>query len=353
MDKAGNAKKAILLLGHGSKRAEANDTLREVAASLRVAGGYGYVLAAFLQIERPDLQEGIDVMASKGFDEITVMPYFLYPGLHVTKDLPEELAQSMKKHPGLKVKMAKNIGFHKKLIDITIERIDETDKETGEAPVESSAFVQHPIEKESFRILSGEIDETRFSPFELPVIKRVIHSTADFEFQSLIGFSRGPVEAGIKAVMAGRNIITDVRMIEAGITKERLAPFGVKVLCFSSDEDVARAAKADNTTKTAASMRKAAGFMEGGIVAIGNAPTALMELLRIVREGAAKPALVIGVPVGFVGAAESKEELMRSEVEYITSRGRKGGSTVAVAIVNAIAIEAGKMSLKQAVCERA
>lgn len=331
-----------MLLGHGSKADEANETLRRVAEAVKERGGYGTVQPAFLQMESPDFQEAVDMMVGKGFTDITVMPYFLYMGLHVTKDLPEEIERARERHKGLEITVKDNLGFHDKLVDITIERIDAGASRSAGVPC------QHPIEKESFRILSEELDETAFSPGELPVIRRVIHSTADFEYKDLLSFSPGALEAGVEALRAGRDIITDVRMIEAGISKARLTPFGSSVRCFSSDRDVAAMAERDGLTKTAASMRKASKRMEGAIVAIGNAPTALLELLKLVRDGGPRPALVIGVPVGFVGAVESKEELAKSSLPHILTKGRKGGSTVAVAIVNALAILASELEPSRA-----
>ncbi|MDO8427528.1 MAG: precorrin-8X methylmutase [Deltaproteobacteria bacterium] len=337
-----NSKKAVLLLGHGSKAPDANDTLRKVAVAVKKAGGYGEVLPAFLQMEEPDFQEGVGRLVSRGFKEITVMPYFLYPGLHVTQDIPAEIEKALLDHAGLKISFAKWLGFHDKLIDITLERIVEAHPKEISAP----ALQQHPIEEESFRLIGTELDESRMPPLELPIVKRVIHTTADFEFKEILCFSKGAIEAGIDAIRAGRPIIADVRMVEAGIMRYRLDPFGVKLYCFSSDKDVEAMAKEENITKTAASMRKATRLLEGSIVAIGNAPTALFELLRLIKAGASRPALVIGVPVGFVGAAEAKGELVKSGINHIATIGRKGGSTVAVAIVNALAIEASQVAVK-------
>lgn len=336
---------AILLLGHGSRLAEANDTLRKVAGTLESTGRFGAVIPAFLQMERPTVGEAVDEAVRRGFRDITVMPYFLYAGAHVTSDIPSEIEAAKARHPHINVRITRHLGYHDRLIDMVVERIEE---KTGglhaseAAPAPFEPHPPHPIEAESFRIIGEELDEGSFPPEILPVVKRVIHTTADFEFKDLLSFSPGSMEAGIRAIIGGRNVVTDVRMAEAGISKERLSAFGGKVYCNSSDVDVASVAASANITKAAASMRKAAPFMEGGIVAIGNAPTALRELLRLVKEGKAKPALVIGVPVGFVGAVEAKEALVNSGLEYISTRGRKGGSTVAVAITNAIIIEASK-----------
>lgn len=338
-EKCSGKRKAVLLLGHGSKAKEANETLREVAREVEATGCYDAVLPAFLQLEKPDFQEGVDELVGRGFTDIAVMPYFLYMGLHVTKDLPNEMEESKARHKGLEIRLTRNIGFDKRLVDITIERIEES---IGEG---ASPEGQHPIERESFNIIEKELGATTHRASELPVLKRVIHTTADFEYKEILKFSPGAIEAGCAALRAGRAIVTDVRMVEAGIMKYRLLS-GTRVLCFSSDKDVEKTAKVEGITKTAASMRKAAPSMEGGVVAIGNAPTALNELLSLIRKGKARPALVIGVPVGFVGAEEAKAELMKSNVPFIASSGRKGGSTVAVAIVNALLIEAARLAFE-------
>ena len=183
-------------------------------------------------------------------------------------------------------------------------------------------------------------------------MKRIIHTTADFEYVEIVRFGNNAIEAGMDAISKGADIITDVKMVEVGISKERLDKFGGKVKCFVADEDVVQYAKSTGITKTAAAMRKAIEFTShiphptSQIIAVGNAPTALMELTRMIKEGKARPALVIGVPVGFVDAEESKEGLMGLDVPYISIKGRKGGSTVAVAIVNALLMMAEGRELK-------
>ena len=341
-------RRAVLLLGHGSKLDEANETLRRVASTLGGSGRWGAVQAAFLQMERPDFQEALSGLVNRGYSDITVMPYFLYSGAHVTKDLPDELNAAVDRHPGVRLKVTKNLGFHSKLIDVVVERIEELEGNgsTGPETRPLEDLEQHPIERESFRLIDGELGPTGFSPEELGVVKRVIHSTADFDFKDIIRFAPGAIEAGVGAVQRGCNIITDVKMVEAGISKRRLSPFGSKVYCFSSDEDVTRQARVAGSTRTAASIKKAAGYLDGGIAVVGNAPTALVELIKLVKSGKARPALIIGVPVGFVGAVEAKKELAASDLTYITTVGRKGGSTVAVAVINALAIEAAKAELR-------
>ncbi|HVR87100.1 MAG TPA: precorrin-8X methylmutase [Planctomycetota bacterium] len=195
------------------------------------------------------------------------------------------------------------------------------------------------IEAESFRIIESELGPHSFSPDEFAIVQRAIHSTADFDFARTIRFHPDAIRSGLGAIRAGRNIVADVQMIQAGINKTGLKKYGGDVLCFIGDPDVTEKAKAEGVTRAILSMRKAAEQGPGAIYAIGNAPTALLELVRL--ADVAKPALVVGVPVGFVSAAESKDELARTALPYITALGRKGGTPVAVSIVNALIRLAG------------
>lgn len=194
------------------------------------------------------------------------------------------------------------------------------------------------IEDGSFAIIDAEAGAHEFGAAEWQVVRRVIHATADFEFKTLMRFSPDALRSGIAALRGGCNVIADVKMILAGLNEERLSSYGCKTHCFISDEDVIATAKAANSTRAIESMRKAhkLGLLDGAVVAVGNAPTALIEVARLVREENARPALVIGVPVGFVSAAESKEIVLDSPVPYIVARGRKGGSTIAVSIIHAL-----------------
>jgi precorrin-8X/cobalt-precorrin-8 methylmutase len=193
------------------------------------------------------------------------------------------------------------------------------------------------IEAESFRIIEAEMGPHDFSVIEWPVVQRAIHSTADFELGRSMVFHPRAVEAGIAAIRKGADVVADVQMIQAGISAAYLAEFGGRVLCYMADPDVATKARAEGTTRAIQCMRKAGREASGAIYAIGNAPTALLELVRLVEDGEANPAMIIGVPVGFVSAAESKEQLRRQGlVPYITNHGRKGGTPVAVSITNAL-----------------
>lgn len=198
------------------------------------------------------------------------------------------------------------------------------------------------IEKNSFEIITEELGPHPFTEEQYPIVQRVIHASADFELGRSLLFHPDAVQAGIKAIREGRKIVADVQMVQVGISKPRIEKFGGSVHVYISDPDVVEEAKRLNTTRAIISMRKAVKEAEGGIFAIGNAPTALLELIRLIKEGEAKPGLVIGMPVGFVSAAESKEELAKFDIPFITNEGRKGGSTIVVAAVNALSILAEK-----------
>ena len=193
------------------------------------------------------------------------------------------------------------------------------------------------IEKTSFSIIERELAEKNiFLPEELaPIIMRVIHTTADFEYAQTLKFSPNVVEIIKNAVLNGADIVTDTNMALAGINKKTLAKFGGEAHCFMADEDVAKQAKELNLTRASVSMKRAAQIQKPVVFAIGNAPTALVELCSLMQEGF-KPVAVIGVPVGFVNVVPAKEMIMASGVPYIVNEGRKGGSTVAAAICNAI-----------------
>jgi precorrin-8X/cobalt-precorrin-8 methylmutase len=196
------------------------------------------------------------------------------------------------------------------------------------------------IEGKSFEIITEELGEHPFTTEQYPVVQRVIHASADFELGRSMVFHPDAIQAGIQAIQSGKSVVADVQMIQAGVSKDRIATFGGDVRVYISDPDVVEEAKRLNTTRAIISMRKAIRETDGGIYAIGNAPTALLELIRLVKEGEAKPGLVIGMPVGFVSAAESKDELRKLDIPFITNIGRKGGSTIVVAALNAITIMA-------------
>ena len=197
------------------------------------------------------------------------------------------------------------------------------------------------IEKRSFEIIGRELDR-QLDPVQEPVIKRVIHTTADFSYVDSLIFSEGVVEKAKQAIREGASIVTDTNMAKAGINKKVLERFGGAAHCYIADTDIAEKAKQDGTTRAVASMEKAVSLGNNLIFAIGNAPTALIHLYRMISEGRLSPKLIIGVPVGFVNVVESKELILTTKIPYIVARGRKGGSNVAAAICNALLYQCGK-----------
>ena len=192
------------------------------------------------------------------------------------------------------------------------------------------------IEKRSFEIITEILGDRKLDPENELVIKRAIHTTADFDYADNLVFSPHAVKRGIEALKAGCDIVTDTQMAKSGISKATLAKLGGEVHCFMSDPDVAAEAKARGVTRALVCMEKAARLDKPCIFAIGNAPTALIRIRELIDSGELKPALVIGVPVGFVNVVASKELILQSPVPCIVARGRKGGSNVAAAIVNAL-----------------
>lgn len=192
------------------------------------------------------------------------------------------------------------------------------------------------IEKKSMEIITSELGDRTWPEDEFLVVKRCIHTAADFDYADNLVFSDGAVKKAKEAILAGASIVTDTNMAAAGINKKALARWGGSVHCFMADKDVATEAKEKGVTRASICMERGAALDGPVIFAVGNAPTALIRLYEMMAEGRVKPALVIGAPVGFVNVVESKELILSSSVPYIVARGRKGGSNIAAAICNAV-----------------
>ncbi len=193
------------------------------------------------------------------------------------------------------------------------------------------------IEKRSFEIITEELGDFVLTPGTEPIVKRCIHTSADFDYAKNLVFSDNAVQKSMDAIRDGAWIITDTQMGMAGINKKKLAEYGGEVRCFMSDEETARLAKEQGTTRAAVSMERAAALNRKLIFAVGNAPTALVRLYELIKEGRLKPELIIGVPVGFVNVVASKELILSLEdTPYIVAKGRKGGSNIAACICNAL-----------------
>jgi precorrin-8X/cobalt-precorrin-8 methylmutase len=319
----------IILIGHGSPKHDANNL--EIIGSLLHNAIHDNcsshcVKVAYLQFAEPGIPAAIEHCVSEGARRVIIHPFFLTSGLHVTRDIPEMIETARSTHPSVEFVYTEPLGVHEKLVQVILERIRFTE---GYAPED--------IERRSLDAISGEADFSGFPEEQLAVVKRVIHATADFDFMKTLLFHPAAVKTGLDAITAGKNILTDVEMVRAGITKKRLEQWGGKVICRISDEDVIRLSRETGRTRSGIAIEK--GLDEQtGIIAIGNAPTALLRVLEMLNSpaGPCPPPLIIGVPVGFVNALESKALLSTQRFPFITNLSRKGGTPVAVAIVNAL-----------------
>jgi len=378
----------VVVIGHGSRAPEALVLLNWVADRLAVRLRMP-VLAASLQFNKPTLDDCCHDLAKAGAWRVVVVPYFLYEGNHLKKDIPQELDRLRQELPGTEFVLADSLGADELLVEVlarrTLEKSDaiktvkDEQKNDGDAAdllavlfgagcggeadacEKSAGIVRHPIEAESFEIIDSLLEPEDHEDPEYQVVRRIVHTTGDPSLSRAVNFSSGAIASGVAALAAGTNIFCDVNMVAVGI-RPTAALRGIDVACLVADPETALLSRREGLTRGAAAMRMAAkgyapgdtdagavmdGFpgnnvnvarsgLEGAIVAIGNSPTALFELLRLVDEEGLRPALIVGVPVGFVGAAESKEALGASAIPHITLPGNRGGSTVAVAIVNAL-----------------
>jgi len=309
----------IIIVAHGSPKKEANN-LADFAKALAITlkKNPEYVKYAYLQFGNPSVEEVLLKCINENAKTIIVHPLFLSSGAHVSSDIPKIIERFKKDYPDVDIVYTKPLGLHEKLIDIVKERIEEL------KPLRATE-----IEEKSMEIIEKEIDLTD-TPSQLkPIIKRVIHATADFEYKESMKFHPEAVSAGIKALKEGRDILVDVEMLKAGVSKKHIGKS--RILCYLDRVDDYE------TTKTAKAIEMALREEKNiGIVAIGNSPTALIKAIEIFNEMKIRDKLLIGMPVGFVKAIESKILLSRQEFPFITNLSRKGGSAATVAVINAL-----------------
>jgi precorrin-8X/cobalt-precorrin-8 methylmutase len=268
-------------------------------------------------------------LASKGVQHIVLMPYFLYSGQHVTSDIPALLDECRRRFPHLTLELLPPLENDPAMEDVLVERLATFAGSDAALPTEASA-----IERRSYEIIDLQLgDAGPADPEARRIVRRVVHATADISFARTMRIHPEAIQRGAAALAANRPVICDVRMLQAGVTKTR-----GEVLCAIDHADVADLAKAKGCTRAAAAMELLAPQCDGAIVAIGNAPTALWKIMELARNGGPRPAVVVGLPVGFVGARESKLALLESGLCYITNTSPRGGSPVAAAAVNALAM---------------
>ncbi|MCL2643099.1 MAG: sirohydrochlorin nickelochelatase [Candidatus Bathyarchaeota archaeon] len=337
----------LILIGHGSKLPHNRENLEKIAAMLRNRGKFKVVEIAFMVRDTPTVNEAVDVVAEKGISKIVLIPAFLAPGIHTTEDIPG-LIGVKEKEPNLKAKgvelvYGEPIGSDDRIAEILEEKalkaLGHEIKKDGEIRDAYSVLAAGKIVDQSMMLIRQAIGEdlAKFSRDKVPIVERVVHTTADPEFAKLLAISDDAVRVGVDAIKAGVKVVTDVKMVRAGINEARLKKFGSEIFTYMNDERVMELAKGEGLTRSAAAMRLAIkDGLDGAIVLIGNAPTAVFELADQIKAGKVRPALIVAVPVGFVGAAESKEVVEKLAIPYVVTRGRRGGSTIAVAVFNAL-----------------
>lgn len=371
----------LVLVGRGTTDPDANGEVAKMARMLEEGMGYGGVHVCYAGTAKPLVADGLRAAAQLGFARVIVMPFFLFDGVLVKRiyAAADELAL---REPGLEVLKAGYLGAHPLLADALIERATEAvegraamncslckyrvqivgfEQQVGEpqrahhgfaragaagAPATTPAafkpYLPHPIEKESFEIIAAGRDWSAFPAAHLTVLQRLVHTSGDFNAVDDIYVSAGAVETGIRALLRCKRIVTDVTMVQTGLKRELLDQLGIDTWCGVHDRETHLMSQAQGITRSAAGVRRAwEKFGNDLVLAIGDAPTAIVEATRLIREHGWRPQLVIGLPVGFVGTRESKADLQRClQVPRITNSGTRGGSPWAASVVNGLMIDA-------------
>ena len=318
----------ILVLSHGSPREEANQGFVAMVERIASRLGAADVLPAFFSIARPDIQDRVAELAGRGIRHIVVMPYFLYTGQHVSHDIPALLAECRRQFPEVTLDLLPTLENDPAVEDVVVERLVPLVRSEGPLPVDGPS-----IERRSYEIIDRQMAGWQIEPPGASrILRRILHATADVSFARTLRVHPLAVQRGRAALAAGRPVFCDVKMLQAGLTRVPGETFSA-----IDHDEVIQAARVKGCTRAAAAMELFGPRLEGAIVAIGNAPTALWKILEMARAGGPRPALVVGLPVGLVGAREAKLALMESDLCYVSNVGPRGGSPVAAAAVNAIA----------------
>lgn len=316
----------LIVLGHGSRNPAATEQFNELVEQVR-ARRHDPVLPAFMELAEPSLAEAVSQAVAAGADAIIVQPCFLFDGMHIRRDIPEMLSDFAAQHPQVAFRLGRPIGPDPRVADVLLERA---------AQAAARDLRPDEIEARSMAIIDELMPVGDWTPAERTVVKRLVHTSGDPSLAAAVRFSAGAAEAGAAALRAGAPVITDTDMVRTGVNEQRVLSYGGTLECLISDPRIAEEARRTGRTRAACAMRAFGARLDGAVVALGNAPTALREVLRIADERVARPALVVGMPVGFVDAAESKDALMASDLAYVAVAGTRGGSPLAAATVNAL-----------------
>ncbi len=372
----------LVLVGRGTTDPDANGEVAKFARMIEEGMGFGASYVCYSGTAKPLVADGLRTAAKLGYARLIVVPFFLFDGILVKRiyDAADALQQ---REPDLEVLKASYLGVHPNVADVLIARAQEAiegraemncslckyrvqivgfEPQVGEpqrphhlqvrglfektaadeAATEFAPYVPHPIEAESFRIIAAGRDWSVFPEAHLTVLQRLVHTSGDLNAVDDIYFSPGAVETGIRALLRCKLVVTDVTMVQTGLKRALLEQLGVETWCGVHDPETALMAKTQGITRSAAGIRRAfEKFGNDIILSIGDAPTAIREAMRLIRDHGWRPQLVIGLPVGFVGTCESKDELKRClQVPRITNSGTRGGSPWAATVVNGMMIDA-------------
>lgn len=373
----------LVVVGRGTTDSDANGDVAKLARMLEEGMDFGGVHVCYSGTAKPLVAEGLRTVVQMGFKRVVVSPFFLFDGILVKRIISAvEIIQQ--REPNLDVVMAKHLGAHSLVADVMLTRareaieghaamncslckyrvqivgyeqqvgepqqahhlavrgLFEKQQETSSVETGYSAYIPHPIEAESMRIINTGRDWSEFPQQNLTILQRLVHTSGDFNAIDDIYLSPGAVETGIRALLRCKRIVTDVTMVQTGLKRTLLEQLEIETWCGVHDRETHLIAKANGITRSATGIRRAfEKFGNDVVVAIGDAPTAIAETTRLIREHGWRPQLVIGLPVGFVGTRESKEDLRRClQVPRITNSGTRGGSPWAASVVNGLMIDA-------------
>lgn len=379
------ADSCLVVVGRGTSDPDANSEIAKLARMLEEGMGFGGVYVCYSGTAKPLVGDGLRAAAQMGFSRMVVLPYFLFDGVLV-KRIYAAADAVQEREPALEVLKAGYLGVHPHVADVLIDRAREAvagraamncslckyrvqivgfEDQVGEpqrahhlqvrdllkreeiaSPNATTPaflpYLPHPIEAESFEIIAAGRDWSSFPLAHLTVLQRLVHTSGDFDIADDIYFSAGAIETGVRALLRCKRVVADVTMVTSGLKRALLEQLGIETWCGVHDREAHMMAETQGITRSAAGIRRAwERFGNDLVLAIGDAPTAIMEATRLIREHGWRPQLVIGLPVGFVGTREAKDDLKRClQVPRITNSGTRGGSPWTASVVNALMIDA-------------
>jgi precorrin-8X/cobalt-precorrin-8 methylmutase len=337
----------LILLSHGSRLKESTDRflslLVERSSFLLPPGAR--ISVAHLQFGKPDLQEAVEGLARSGCRDILVLPFFLLPGRHPHLDVPRLVEEVSRSNPEINITLAPSLGEQPWMFEVVSRWIlDAMPRETFPREAALSSLSGREIREKSLAFTRSIADGAYPSPGDgwrsKEVVARVVHATGDPSIAASLRFTPGAVNKGLSALLEKRAVIVDVKMVKVGVDSRLLEELGCPLHCAVEEAGE----ESGEHTKAYLGMRKLADKLEGALVAVGNAPTALLSLIDMVLEGVAHPSMVIGMPVGFVQAVEAKRRLLETGIPCVVVDGTRGGSPAAVATLNCLLDMAARAS---------